>query len=89
MLHTVLSAAAVTASFAFCIGPVLQTVKIVRQRSAGAVSLASFLLPLGCLAVWDLYGIDIRSLPLIIATSMEMAANVAVIIAILAWRTEN
>jgi uncharacterized protein with PQ loop repeat len=89
VLHTALSAAAVMASFAFSIAPVLQTVKIVRQRSAKAVSLGSFLLSIGCLAVWDAYGTDIRNLPLIISTSLEVAANVAVVVAILVMKSRR
>ncbi|KAA0254539.1 hypothetical protein FBQ97_07395 [Acidobacteria bacterium ACD] len=64
-----------------------QAVRIWKRRSSDDVSLLTYLLFLGGQAVYLLYGIRFRQLPIVIGMAANMAGNLAVISSALRFRS--
>jgi len=62
-----------------------QLYEIYANKSAGSVSLLSWTLYTFTGAIWLLYGISIKDKPLIITSSLNVAAELAVVAAILVY----
>lgn len=66
--------------------PVLQAIKIIRLKQAKDVSVYTFLMILVIGIMWLIYGIQIKSLPLIIGNSIKLFASLTVIIVYLIYK---
>lgn len=60
--------------------PILQAIKIVRLKQTKEVSLLTFLGILSIGVLWFVYGIQIKSLPLIIGNAIKLFSSLTVII---------
>ena len=66
--------------------PVFQAIKIIRLKEAKDVSVYTFLMILVIGVMWLTYGIQIKSLPLIIGNSIKLFASLTVIIVYLIYK---
>ena len=66
--------------------PVLQAIKIIRLKETKDVSAYTFLMILVIGVMWLIYGIQIKSLPLIIGNSIKLFASLTVIIVYLIYK---
>ena len=66
--------------------PVFQAIKIIRLKEAKDVSVYTFLMILVISVMWLTYGIQIKSLPLIIGNSIKLFASLTVIIVYLIYK---
>ncbi len=57
-----------------------QLVRVVRNRSARDISFWSFLIFVTGVALWDAYGLFIRSWPIIIANSVTLVISLAILL---------
>lgn len=78
-LQQILGTAAMVGGFAVCIGPVMQTLTIVRHRSARDVSLINFSLVLIASGLWAVYGLTIGDYFVALPNALDGILTVAVI----------
>jgi MtN3 and saliva related transmembrane protein len=71
---------------AMSFGYFTQTYKIIRTKSVKGVSLATYIFFLIGIAMWLIYGLTIKDLPVIISNIVFLIGAIAVIIVYLVYR---
>jgi MtN3 and saliva related transmembrane protein len=71
---------------AMSFGYFTQTYKIIRTKSVKGVSLATYIFFLIGIAMWLIYGLTIKDLPVIISNIVFLVGAIAVIIVYLVYR---
>jgi MtN3 and saliva related transmembrane protein len=64
-----------------------QAIRIVKRKSSADVSVLSYLLFFGGQAIWLVYGIRFRQVPIVVGMAANMVGNLAVIFAALRYRS--
>ena len=71
------------------LNPVLQTIKIIKNKEARDVSIWTYVMILIIGVMWLVYSFQIESLPLIIGNGIKIFASVTVIVAYMRYRKGN